>query len=82
MRLRFRHYMKLTENELLNRLQKRKLHGSAIEEIMRVVAEQKSALRKQRGKIFQHDRMWEELMLPLKYERKNVKALMRYPASE
>jgi len=82
MRLRFRHYMKLTENELLNRLQKRKLHGSAIEEIMRIVAEQKSALRKQRGKIFQHDRMWEELMLPLKYERKNVKALMRYPASE
>ena len=82
MRLRYKHYMGLTENELLNRLNKRKLHGSAVVEIMRIVAEQKSALRKQRGKIFQHDRMWEELMLPLKYERKNIKALMRYPASE
>ena len=82
MKLRYRHYMKLTENELLNRLQKRKLHPHAMQEIMRVVAEQKSELRAERGKNHQHSRMWEELMTPLKYELKVVKGLLKYHASE
>jgi len=82
MRLRYRHYMGLTENQLIERLQKRKMHPEAMGSIMTIVAEQKIQLRKQRGKNFQHSRMWEELMSPLKYERKMVKALMRYPASE
>lgn len=82
MKLRYRHYMKLTENELLNRLQKRKLHPIAMQEIMRTVAEQKSELRAERGKNHQHSRMWEELMTPLKYELKLVRGLLKYPASE
>ena len=82
MRLRYRHYMKLTENELLNRLQKRKMHTNAMQEIMRVVAEQKHELRVERGKNHQHTRMWEELMTPLKYEIKLIKGLLKYPASE
>lgn len=82
MRLRYRHYMKLTENELLNRLQKRKMHPDAMQEIMRVVAEQKHELRVERGKNHQHARLWEELMTPLKYEIKLVKGLLKYPASE
>lgn len=86
MRLRYRHYMKLTENELLNRLEKRKFHEAVraqrIDEIVTTVREQKEAMRASRGKNFQFSRMWEELMAPLKYERKVVRALLRYPASE
>jgi len=82
MRLRYRHYMKLTENELLNRLQKRKMHNDAMQEIMRVVAEQKHELRVERGKNHQHARLWEELMTPLKYEIKLIKGLLKYPASD
>ena len=51
-------------------------------DIMRVVDEQKAQLRSVRGKNFQFSRMWEELMAPLKYERKIVRALLEYPASE
>ncbi len=82
MRLRYRHYMKLTANELIDKLNKRKMHPDAMGEIMRVVEEQKAQLRVARGKNYQFRRMWEELMTPLKYERKMVSALMRYPASE
>jgi hypothetical protein len=74
--------MKLTENELLNRLQKRKMHPHAMQEIMRVVAEQKEPLVKSRPKAYQHTRMWEELMTPLKYELKTAKGLLKYHASE
>jgi len=86
MRLRYRHYMKLTENELLNRLEKRKFHeairAQRIDEIVTTIREQKEVLLSARGKNFQFSRMWEELMAPLKYERKVVRALLRYPASE
>lgn len=78
MRLRYRHYMHITENELINRLQKRKLHESTKAEIIRIVAEQKHLMRVQRGKNHQHTRMWEELMTPLKYERKMVTSLLKY----
>ena len=78
MRLRYRHYMKLTENELINRLQNRKLHDSARTEIIRIVAEQKHQQRVERGKNHQHTRMWEELMCPLKYERKMIASLLKY----
>lgn len=82
MRLRYRHYMNLTPNELIARLNKRKLHPVAMADIMRVVDEQKAQLRVVRGKNYQFSRMWEELMAPLKYERKVVRALLEYPASE
>ena len=78
MRLRYRHYMKLTENELLNKLQKRTMHDSARAEIIRIVAEQKHQQRVERGINHQHTRMWEELMLPLKYERKMIASLLKY----
>lgn len=78
MRLRYRHYMKLTENELLNKLQKRTMHDSARAEIIRIVAEQKHTQRVERGINHQHTRMWEELMIPLKYERKQVASLLKY----
>ena len=78
MRLRYKHYMHLTENELLNKLSKRKLHDSAKSEIIRIIAEQKHILRVQRGKNHQHNRMWEELMAPAKYERKMVASLLKY----
>ena len=78
MRLRYRHYMKLTENELLNKLQKRTMHDSARAEIIRIVAEQKHQQRVERGINHQHTRMWEELMSPLKYERKMVASLLKY----
>jgi hypothetical protein len=74
--------MALTTNELIERLNKRKMHPDAMSEIMRVIDEQKKHLRVQRGKNYQFSRMWEELMTPLKYERKMVKALLCYPASE
>ena len=74
--------MNLTPNELLAKLNKRKLHPVAMADIMRVVDEQKAQLRSVRGKNFQFSRMWEELMAPLKYERKIVRALLEYPASE
>jgi len=78
MRLRYRHYMKLTENELLNKLQKRTMHDSARAEIIRIVAEQKHQQRVERGINHQHTRMWEELMSPLKYERKMIASLLKY----
>jgi hypothetical protein len=74
--------MALTTNELIERLNKRKMQPAAMSEIMRVIDEQKKHLRVQRGKNYQFSRMWEELMTPLKYERKMVKALLCYPASE
>ena len=82
MKLRYRHYMKLTESELRNRLLKRKLPPMASAEIIRIVAEQKSELRVERGKNHQHSRMWDELMSPLKYERKVVYGLLKYQASK
>ena len=82
MRLQYRHYMKLTANELIEKLNKRKMHPAAMGKIMQIVEEQKEELRVLRGKNFQFSRMWEELMAPLKYERKVVRALLRYPASE
>jgi hypothetical protein len=78
--------MKLTENELIERLNKRNFHPSVraarFEEIITTINEQKEQMRSLRGKNFQFSRMWEELMAPLKYERKVVRALLRYPASE
>lgn len=71
-------YMKLSANALHHALQARNLPPDKVQEIKRIVDEQKIIKRKQNAHKRQMDLLWGELTAPLMHERKTVKSIMRY----
>jgi hypothetical protein len=71
-------YLKLSANELHNRLTERKMHPAEIERIKAEVADLKETLRV--GKITRTQRKaeWDKVLQPLRYEINNAKVGMRY----
>ena len=71
-------YIKLTPNELHNRLIERKLHESEIERIKAEVADLKESMRVSRITRTQRKAEWDKVMQPLRYEINNAKVGMKY----
>lgn len=71
-------YIKLTPNELHNRLVERKLHPAEIERIKTEVSELKETLRVARITRTQRKAEWDKVLQPLRYEINNARVGMRY----
>jgi len=71
-------YIKLTPNELHNRLLERKLHPAEIERIKAEVADLKETLRVTRITRTQRKAEWDKVLQPLRYEINNARVGMRY----
>jgi hypothetical protein len=71
-------YIKLTPNELHNRLTERKMHPAEIERIKIEVAELKETLRVSKIARTQRKAEWDKVLAPLRYEINNAKVGMRY----
>lgn len=71
-------YIKLTPNELHNRLVERKLHPAEIERIKTEVSELKETLRVSRITRTQRKAEWDKVLQPLRYEINNAKVGMKY----
>lgn len=71
-------YIKLTPNELHNRLLERKLHPAEIERIKIEVADLKETLRVTRITRTQRKAEWYNVLQPLRYEINNAKVGMKY----
>lgn len=71
-------YIKLTPNELHNRLIERKLHESEITRIKNEVADLKETLRVTRITRTQRKAEWDKVLQPLRYEINNAKVGMKY----
>ena len=71
-------YIKLTPNELHNRLLERKLHPAEIERIKAEVADLKETLRVTRITRTQRKAEWDKVLQPLRYEINNAKVGMKY----
>ena len=71
-------YLKLTPNELHNRLNERKLHPAEIERIKQEVADLKETLRVSRITRTQRKAEWDKVLQPLRYEINNAKVGMKY----
>jgi hypothetical protein len=65
-------------NQLHNELQARGMSPPEVQEIKRIVAEQKAHKRSQGTHKRQMDLLWGEFTAPLIHERKTVKSIMRY----
>jgi len=71
-------YLKLSANDLHNRLTERKLHESEINRIKNEVADLKETLRVSRITRTQRKAEWGKVLQPLRYEINNAKVGMRY----
>lgn len=71
-------YIKLTPNELHNRLVERNIHPAEIERIKQEVADLKETLRVTRITRTQRKAEWDKVLQPLRYEINNAKVGMRY----
>jgi hypothetical protein len=71
-------YIKLTPNELHNRLLERKLHPAEMERIKAEVADLKETLRVSRITRTQRKAEWGKVLQPLRYEINNAKVGMKY----
>ena len=71
-------YLKLTPNELHNRLTERNIHPAEIERIKIEVAELKETLRVNRITKTQREAEWRKVLAPLRYEINNAKVGMIY----
>lgn len=71
-------YIKLTPNELHNRLIERNLHPAEIERIKMEVADLKETLRVTRITRTQRKAEWDKVLQPLRYEINNAKVGMKY----
>ena len=71
-------YIKLTPNELHNRLIERNIHPAEIERIKIEVAELKETMRVSRIARTQRKAEWDKVLQPLRYEINNAKVGMRY----
>ena len=71
-------YLKLSANELHNRLTERKMHPAEIERIKAEVADLKESLRVSRITKTQRHAEWRKVLQPLRYEINNAKVGMKY----
>ena len=71
-------YLKLSANDLHNRLTERKLHPSEVERIKAEVADLKETLRVTRITRTQRKAEWDKVLQPLRYEINNARVGMRY----
>jgi len=71
-------YLKLSANELHNRLTERKMHPSEVERIKAEVADLKETLRVSRITKTQREAEWLKVLQPLRYEINNARVGMRY----
>jgi hypothetical protein len=71
-------YVKLSANELHNRLLERKLHPAEIERIKMDVSALKETLRVSRITRTQRKAEWNKVLQPLRYEINNARVGMRY----
>jgi hypothetical protein len=71
-------YLKLSANELHNRLTERKMHPAEIERIKTEVSELKETLRVSRITRTQRKAEWDKVLQPLRYEINNAKVGMKY----
>jgi len=71
-------YLKLSANEIHNRLTERKLHPAEIERIKAEVADLKESLRVSRITKTQREAEWLKVLQPLRYEINNARVGMRY----
>jgi hypothetical protein len=71
-------YLKLSANDLHNRLTERKLHPAEIERIKSEVADLKETLRVSRITRTQRKAEWDKVLQPLRYEINNARVGMRY----
>ena len=78
----YKHYIKLTPNQLHARLVARKTPPYQAESIKKIVAEQQAMLKSENARTKQLTRLWREFMQPLEAERDNVQGMLRYKGSE
>ncbi len=78
----YKHYIKLTPNQLHARLVARKTPPYQAESIKKIVAEQQALLKSENARTIQLKRIWREFMSPLEAERDNVQGMLRYKGSE
>jgi hypothetical protein len=71
-------YLKLSANDLHNRLTERKLHPAEIERIKNEVVALKETLRVTRITRTQRKAEWDKVLQPLRYEINNARVGMRY----
>ena len=71
-------YIKLSSNELHNRLTERNLHPAEIERIKGEVSSLKETLRVTRITRTQRKAEWDKVLQPLRYEINNARVGMRY----
>ena len=71
-------YLKLSANDLHNRLTERKMHPAEIERIKAEVADLKESLRVTRITRTQRKAEWDKVLQPLRYEINNARVGMRY----
>ena len=71
-------YLKLSANDLHNRLTERKLHPAEMERIKAEVADLKESLRVTRITRTQRKAEWDKVLQPLRYEINNARVGMRY----
>ena len=71
-------YLKLSANDLHNRLTERKMHPAEIERIKAEVADLKETLRVSRITRTQRKAEWDKVLQPLRYEINNARVGMRY----
>jgi hypothetical protein len=71
-------YIKLSANELHNRLTERNLHPSEIERIKGEVSSLKETMRVSRITRTQRKAEWDKVLQPLRYEINNARVGMRY----
>ena len=71
-------YLKLSANDLHNRLTERKLHPSEVERIKQEVADLKESMRVSRITRTQRKAEWDKVLQPLRYEINNARVGMRY----
>jgi len=78
----YKHYIKLTPNQLHARLVARKTPPMQAEHIKKIVAEQQAMLKSENARTIQLTRLWREFTEPLNTERENVQGMLRYKGSE
>lgn len=78
----YKHYLKLTPNQLHARLVARKTPPFQADYIKRIVAEQQAKLKSENARTKQLARLWREFMQPLEAERDNVQGMLRYKRGE
>jgi len=78
----YKHYMKLTPNQLHTRLLKRKTPPMQAEYIKKIVAEQQAEHKSENARTIQLTRLWREFTEPLNTERENVQGMLRYKGCE